>query len=293
MNGLIQTSIEQGLIYAILAMGVLLTNKILKMADLSVEGSFPFGAFIFAKFILLGLDPISSTLLAFAFGTLAGLLTGILFTKLKINSLLSGILTMNILYSVNLKLNNKSNIALYDEKLIFDMGSKLGILLIIVLVVKLALDLFLKTELGYLVTVTGDNEDLVKNLGKNSDNYKILGLMLSNGLIAMSGALMAQYNGYVDAAMGKGSLVVALAAIIIGDTVFRRRDKVKFTSRALVGAILYKLIGGLAIDLGLDPNDLSAINALIVILVLVYNNFFIDLIDGWKKISLNKEKRNA
>ncbi len=293
MNGLIQTSIEQGLIFAILAMGVLLTNKILKMADLSVEGSFPFGAFIFAKFILMGLDPISSSLLAFAFGSLAGLLTGILFTKFKINSLLSGILTMNILYSVNLRLNDRSNIPLYDERLIFDMGNKLLILLIIVILVKLLLDLFLKTELGYLLTVTGDNEALVKNLGKDSDKYKIMGLMISNGLIAFSGALMAQYHGYVDAAMGKSSLVVALAAIIIGDTIFRKRSKVKYTTRAIVGAIIYKIIGGLAIDLGLNPNDLSAINAIIVIVVLLYNNFFLDLINKVKDRSGKGEEKNA
>ena len=293
MNGLIQTSIEQGLIFAILAMGVLLTNKILKMADLSVEGSFPFGAFIFAKFILMGLDPISSSLLAFAFGSLAGLLTGILFTKFKINSLLSGILTMNILYSVNLRLNDRSNIPLYDERLIFDMGNKLLILLIIVILVKLLLDLFLKTELGYLLTVTGDNEALVKNLGKDSDKYKIMGLMISNGLIAFSGALMAQYHGDVDAAMGKRSLVVALAAIIIGDTIFRKRSKIKYTTRAIVGAIIYKIIGGLAIDLGLNPNDLSAINAIIVIVVLLYNNFFLDLINKVKDRSGKGEEKNA
>ncbi len=274
MNGLIMTSIEQGLIFAVLAMGVFITNKVLNIADLSVEGSFPFGAFIFAKFLLMGVNPVIATILAFAFGTLAGLLTATLFTKFKINALLSGILTMNILYSVNLRINNAANVPLSGQRTIFDFGPKLLILLAIVIVVKLLLDLFLKTEVGYLLVATGDNESLVKSLGQKSDNYKILGLMLSNGLIALSGALMAQYNGYVDASMGKATLVIALAAIIIGDTFMKNSSFLKNTTRAIIGAIAYKLIGGFAIDLGLHPNDLSAINATIVIVFLLYNNFF-------------------
>jgi len=282
MNGLIQTSIEQGLIFAILGMGVYLTNKVLKMADLSVEGSFPFGAFVFAKFLLMGVNPILASLLAFAFGSLAGLLTAIFFTKFKINSLLSGILTMNILYSVNLRINDKSNIPLYNHDLIFDLGPRLLILIIIAILVKILLDLFLKTELGYLLVATGDNESLVKSLGQNSDNYKILGLMLSNGLIALSGALMAQLQGYVDSQMGKGTLVVALAAIIIGDTILRKSSLIKSTTRAIIGAVIYKLIGGFAIDLGLKPTDLSAINAIIVVIFLLYNNFAVDFLNSLK-----------
>lgn len=282
MSGLVQTSIEQGLIFAILGMGVFITNKILKMADLSVEGSFPFGAFIFAKFLLMGLNPITSTVLAFLFGSLAGLVTAIFFTKFKINSLLSGILTMNILYSVNLKINNRSNIPLSNQDLIFDMGPRLLILIGITLLVKFLIDLFLKTELGYLLVATGDNESLVKSLGQDSHRMKIMGLMLSNGLIALSGALMAQLLGYVDAQMGKGTLVVALAAIIIGDTIMKNSSLLKSTSRAIIGAIIYKLIGGFAIDLGLEPNDLSAINATIVIAFLLYNNFFTDFLNKLK-----------
>ncbi len=282
MNELILTSIEQGLIFAVLAMGVFLTNKILNMADLSVEGSFPLGAFIFAKFILSGMHAVPATLLAFVFGSLAGLATAIFFTKFKINSLLSGILTMNILYSVNLRLNDKANIPLYEYDLIFDMGNKLLILIGIVLIIKLLLDLFLRTELGYLLIATGDNEALVKSLGKNSDSFKLLGLMISNGLIALSGALMAQSQGYVDSQMGKGTLVIALAAIIIGDTLFRKNSKINNTTRAIIGAVLYKIIGGIAIDLGLNPTDLSAVNAIIVILFLLYNNFFIDFLNKLK-----------
>ena len=167
---LLITSLEQGLIFSILAMGMLITYKILDVSDLSVEGTFPFGAFLFARFISIGVNPILSTLLAFVFGTMAGLLTTTLFTKLKIRPLLAGILTMTILYSVNLKINGKSNIPLFSYRSIYDSGSTLLILLIIVLVVKILLDLFLKTETGYLLIATGDNEALVKSLGENSTN---------------------------------------------------------------------------------------------------------------------------
>ena len=262
---LLITSLEQGLIFSILAMGMLITYKILDVSDLSVEGTFPFGAFLFARFISIGVNPILSTLLAFVFGTMAGLLTTTLFTKLKIRPLLAGILTMTILYSVNLKINGKSNIPLFSYRSIYDSGSTLLILLIIVLVVKILLDLFLKTETGYLLIATGDNEALVKSLGENSTKYKLIGLMIANGLVALSGALMAQYQGFVDITMGASIIVVALASIIIGDTIKKKSTWLKNTTRAIIGAIIYKIIGGIAIDLGLNPNDLRAINAIIVI----------------------------
>lgn len=274
MNSLIITSIEQGLIFGVLAMGVFLTYKILDIADLSVEGTFPLGAFIFARFISTGLGPIGSTLLAFVFGSLAGLLTATLFTKLRIKPLLSGILTMTILYSVNLKINGKANIPLFSQDSIFDLGSTMLILLIIVISIKIILDLFLKTETGYLLIATGDNESLVKSLGQNSNKYKTMGLMLANGLVALSGALMAQVQGFADITMGSSIIVVALASIIVGDAIMKNSDKLKLTSRAIIGALIYKIIGGIAIDLGLEPSDLKAISAIIVIIFLSYNNFF-------------------
>lgn len=273
MNTLIITSIEQGLIFAVLAMGVFLTYKILDMPDLSVEGTFPFGAFLLAKLVSMGVHPIISTLVAFVFGTLAGLTTAALFTKLKIKPILSGILTMTILYSVNLRTNGKANVPLFNHNTIFDKGSVLLTLLLIVLIIKIILDMFLKTEVGYLLIATGDNESLVRSLGKSSDKYKVLGLMLANGLVALSGALMAQYQGFADMTMGNSIIVVALASIIIGDTIKKESNILKNTTRAIVGAIVYKLIGGIAIDLGLNPNDLRAINALIVIIFISYNNF--------------------
>lgn len=280
---LIITSIEQGLIYGILAMGVFLTFKVLEESDLSVEGTFPLGAFVFAKFVSTGVDPIISTILAFLFGTLAGLTTSLLFIKLKIKPILAGILTMTILYSVNLRINGKSNVPLFNQDSIFDLGSTFVILIVIVLAIKIMMDLFLKTETGYLLIATGDNETLVKSLGVNSNKYKIMGFMLANGLIALSGALMAQYQGFADITMGTGAMVIALAAIIIGDTLMRRASWFKSTSRAIVGATIYKIMGGIAIDLGLAPTDLKAISAIIVIGFIAYNNVASDLFGNRKE----------
>lgn len=284
---LIITSLEQGLIFGILAMGVLLTYKVLNEADLSVEGTFPFGAFVFAKFVMMGLSPIISTLIAFLLGTLAGLITCILFIKLKIKPLLAGILTMTMFYSINLRLNGKANIPLFSYDNLFNIGPTLIILVILVLAIKILLDTFLKTEKGYLLIATGDNEAFVKSLGINSNKYKVIGFMLANGLIALSGALMAQYQGFADITMGTGVIVIALASIIIGDTVKRKANWFKNTSRAIVGAIIYKIIGGIAIDLGLAPTDLKAISAIIVILFIAYNNLAIDLLGAARR----KERR--
>jgi len=135
------------------------------------------------------------------------------------------------------------------------------------------MDIFLKTEVGYLLIATGDNETLVKSLGENSNKYKLIGLMLSNGLVSLSGALMSQYQGFAEITMGTGIIVVAIASIIVGDTVLRNRRFLKSTTRAIMGALIYKFIGAVAIDLGLAPTDLKAINAIIVIIFLSYNTF--------------------
>jgi len=273
MNTLILTSIEQGLIFSVLAIGVTITFKILDFADMSVEGTFPFGAFLFAKFITTGFTPFTSTLLSFVLGSLAGLLTYTLNIKLKIKALLSGILTATILYTINLRLNGKSNIGLFSYDSIYDGFEPVIVLILIVLTVKILMDIFLKTEVGYLLIATGDNETLVKSLGENSNKYKLIGLMLSNGLVSLSGALMSQYQGFAEITMGTGIIVVAIASIIVGDTVLRNRRFLKSTTRAIMGALIYKFIGAVAIDLGFAPTDLKAINAIIVIIFLSYNTF--------------------
>jgi len=293
MNSLIITSIEQGLIFAVLAMGIFITYKILDMADLSVEGTFPFGAFIFAKLVSTGVNPFVSTILAFDIGSLAGLMTAVLFIKLKIKPLLAGILTMTTLYSINLRINGKSNIPLFNFESVFDIGPALLILVVTVMAIKITLDQFLKTEIGYLLIATGDNESLVKSLGANSNKFKTIGLMLSNGLIAFSGALMAQYQGFADISMGTGIIVIGLASIIIGDTIKKDSSIFNSTTRAILGAIIYKIIGGIAIDLGLSPNDLKAISAIIVIIFIAYNNLASDFLASIKNKGEKKYANNT
>lgn len=279
-TGLLLTSLQQGLIYAILAMGVFMTYKILDIADLSVEGSFPLGAFLFAKFALYNLSPAVGITVAFVGGCLAGLLTALLFIKLKIKPLLSGILTLTILYSVNLRINGKANIPLFKNPVIFGDDKWMNVLLLIIIVfaIKFLIDLFLKTEIGYLLIATGDNEVLVTSLGENSNKYKIIGLALSNGLVAVAGSITSQMNGFADITMGSSIIVFALASIIIGDTILKSVTKIKGTTRAIMGAIVYQLIGGFAIDRGLPATDLKAATAIIVIIFIAINN----LPNGWK-----------
>lgn len=273
------TIIEQGLIFSVLAMGVHITYKLLDIPDLSVEGTFPFGAFIYAYFVIAGVNAWLSLFLAFIFGNLGGFITALIFIKLRIKPLLGGILTTAIFYSVNLKILGKSNVSLSKLPRLYDLRltsnaylDKIILLFFIVLIIKVLLDIFFKTEIGYLIKTTGDNETLVKSLGANSNIYKTLGLMISNGLVAMSGALMAQSQTFADNKMGQSIIVVALASIIIGDTILKNKENMSGTLRAVIGAIIYKIIGGVAIDLGMEAQDLSMINAFIVIIFILYNN---------------------
>lgn len=268
-------SVEMGLIFALLSIGVVITYKILRIADLSLEGTFPLGAFIFARFVTQGMNIYVGMAFSFLGGLLAGWITYLLYKKLKIEALLAGILTMTILYSVNLKITGKANIPLINSETIFTKFPnvpKIVLLGIIVIIVKLVLDYFFKTEKGYLLFVTGDNESLVKSLGQNPDFYTMFGLMISNAIIAFSGSLMAQYNGFADAGMGATMIVTGLASIIIGDTFLRNSNKLGVTTRAIIGAIAYRLIAGLALYKGLDPQSLKMVTALIVILFIAYNN---------------------
>lgn len=277
---LIMTTLEQGLIYALLATGVYVTFKILNIADLTVEGTFPMGALITAGLIGAGVNPLIATLIACLIGTIPGLISALLTIKLKIDNLLAGILTMTMLYSINLKLNGRSNVPISNSQSIFNILNtgnsyvdRLIILVIIVVVGKLALDLFMKTKMGYMLIVTGDNKSLVKSLGQNPNKYTIIGLMIANAYVALSGSLLAQSMRFADLQMGTGIIVIALASVIIGLTTFRNTD-INGSTRAIIGAIIYKIIGTLAIQAGLNPNDLKLINALIVIVFISYNNFY-------------------
>ncbi|MDO5715543.1 MAG: ABC transporter permease [Tissierellia bacterium] len=293
MNSVILVSIESGLIFSLLAIGVVMTFKILDIADLSVEGTFPFGAFVLTRLLITGLNPFIGTTLSFFAGCFAGFITYLLFKKVRIESILAGILTMTLLYSVNLRITGKSNVTFFEFDTVFSLTEgipKILFLGLIVLAIKLVIDWFLSTEQGYLLLITGDNESLVKALGKNPDIYTMIGLMLSNGLASLSGSLMAQYQGFTDITMGQTMIVTALASIIIGDAVLRHSKWLKLTTRAIIGAVVYRLVYGVALHLGLEPNDLKGITAIIVILFIGYNNLSTV---GLNKYRNRKEKRNA
>ena len=189
---------------------------------------------------------------------LAGLLTYILHKKLKIDSLLSGILTAALLYSINLRVNGVSNVSLFNKDSIFSSGNSVLVLLGIIIVIKFVIDLFFKTEIGYMLIVTGDNETLVNSLGKNKNIYLLIGLMISNGLASLSGALMAQIQGFVDIGMGSSIIVIALAAIIIGETIFKNVKIIKWTTFVLLGAIIYKFIGRTRNRIRISTNRLKS-----------------------------------
>lgn len=270
---IIMSVLEQGLIFSIVALGVYITFKILDFPDMSVDGTFPLGASVCAKCLLSGMNPFIACFAAFAVGCVGGLVTGILNVKLKISGLLSGILVMTGLYSINLRIMGKSNIPLFNNKTIFS-GNFIPIIYILIFAAaaKILLDLYLSTKAGFILRAAGDNEQLVTCLSVDKDKVKITGLMLSNGLAAMAGAIMAQYQKFSDAGMGTGTVVMGLAAVVIGESIFKNLKFIKSTSTAILGSIIYKAAVALTLSIGLAPTDLKLITAVIVTISLCLNN---------------------
>ena len=269
---LIINVLEQGLLFGVVAIGVYITYKILDFPDLSVDGTYPLGAAICAALLVKDVNPWLAVLVATIGGALAGLVTALLNVKLKITNLMSGILVMIGLYSVNLMVMGQSNIPLFNTKNVFTGKFNIITIIVVVLIIKISFDFFLKTKLGNLLIAVGDNEQLVTSLGINKNNIKILGLMISNGLVALSGALTAQYQGFSDASMGTGVAVMGLAAVIIGASVFKKMSFMKYTTISIFGAIIYKLAIALALKFGLNPNYLKFMTAVIVIIALSLNS---------------------
>lgn len=261
--------LEQGLIFGIMALGVYISYKILDFPDLSVDGSFPLGAAVTAASLTSGMSPAIACVLSLLAGAMAGGITGVLHVKLKITNLLSGIIVMTGLYSVNLRIMGKANIPLFNNKTIFSgSNNTLIVILIFVLVMKYILDFFLDTKIGFLLKATGDNPKLITSLGIDKGMIKILGLAISNALVALSGSIMAQYQSFSDVGMGSGIVVMGLASIILGEALFKKLSWVKLTTVAVLGAILYKLSIGVALKLGLEPTDLKLITSVIVVCAL-------------------------
>ncbi len=272
------TAVELGLIYAVMAIGVYLTFRILDFPDLTVDGSFTTGAAVAAVGIINGMPPLLATVLAFFSGMVAGLVTGLLHTKGNINGLLAGILTQIGLYSINLRIMGKANLPLLRETTLISplreaglTGTwvSVGIFLSTAVAILLVVIWFLHTDVGLAMRATGDNPDMIRSFGVNTDNQKLLGLALSNGLVALSGALVAQFQGFADIGMGIGLIVAGLASVIIGQAVLGRSGIAIAASAAVVGSVMYRVVIQLALMAGLNPNDMKLISAVLVVLALV------------------------
>lgn len=262
-------SVEQGLLYAIMALGVYITFRILDFPDLTVDGSFTTGGAIAAMVIASGGSPLLGTLLAMLGGLVAGACTGLLHTKGKINALLSGILMMIALYSINLRImDKKANIPLLGTDTLLTNVPILLVMPLVVIALKLLVDWFLHTDLGLALRATGDNPRMIRSFGVNTDSTIIMGVSLSNGMVALAGALVAQYSAFAEITMGVGMIVIGLASVIIGEALFGARTVFRATLAVLLGAIVYRLVVAVALRVGLDPIDMKLMTALIVIVAL-------------------------
>lgn len=274
---LILSSISQGLLWSILAMGVYLTYRILDVADLTVEGSFPLGAAVASAMIVAGVPAWLATIAAFLAGGLAGLITGFLHAKLNIPALLAGIVTMTGLYSINLRILGQANLTLLNSTTLinqiqaFGVDKTMAVLilgLIAILLVIVCLHLFFSTEIGMAVRATGDNLEMSEANGINIQFTKILGFMLGNGLISLSGALLAQNNGYADVNMGIGAIVIGLASVIIGETFFSNLTFAKRLITLVIGSIIYRLLILGALEVNFNPQDLKLVSAVLLAIAL-------------------------
>jgi len=266
---MLQATIEQSLIFAIMVLGVYISFRILNFPDMTVDGTFPLGAAISAKLLTLGVNPYLTLLVALIAGAAAGAITGLIHVKLKVKDLLAGILVMTALYSVNLRVMGKSNIPLFEEDNIFNTEYSMMItIVVLILISKFILDYLLKTKFGFALKALGDNENLIVSLGLNEEKYKIYGLMIANSFVAFSGAVLAQYQGFADVGMGTGIIVIGLASIIIGDTLFGKRRKLAGTTIVIIGSILYRGVIAVTLSMGMDASDLKLITSVIVIVIL-------------------------
>lgn len=277
--------LEEGLVYAVMALGVYITYKILDFPDLSVDSTFPLGGAVTAVLIIAGVNPLWTLFISFAAGAAAGALTGIIHVKLKVRDLLSGIIMMTALYSINLRIAGKANLAIFSKETIFENAvlekiipqsvrpyTQLIILLLIAVIMKLLLDLYLRTKSGYLLRAVGDNDALVTSLAKDKGTVKIIGLAIANAFVALAGSIYTQKSGFFEISTGTGTIVIGLASVIIGINLLKRAAAIKATTAVVIGAILYKLCVAIAIYVGMEASDLKLITAALFLAILVISN---------------------
>lgn len=274
--------LEQGFIFCIMALGVYITFKILNFPDLTVDGTFPLGASVTAVLLLKDVNPWLACITSVLAGMIGGLITGVLHVKFKISNLLSGILVMLALYSVNLRIMGKANTPFFNERTVFSTNMpSLLVVAVLGFFIKFLLDILFKTKFGFILRATGDNPNMVTSLGIDIGLIKILGIMMANGLVALSGSVMAQYQRFSDVGMGTGVIIMGLASIIMGESILRAMPMKFGTSCAIIGSLLYKGSIALALKAGLPATDLRLITSVIVITALVLYNGSLNI--GFKK----------
>ncbi|MEG6616948.1 ABC transporter permease [Peptococcaceae bacterium 1198_IL3148] len=277
MAGVLIGVLEQGLLWGMMVLGVYLTFRVLDFPDMTVDGSFTLGAAVAARMIFEGYDPWLATALAITCGVVAGCITGFLHTKLKIAPLLAGILMMLALYSINLRIMGRSMLSLlrmdtiYTDVMALGIPEKLAVIALGVTAVLLIGHLiytFLQTEIGMAIRATGDNQQMIRSLGVNTDNTKIIGLALANALVALSGSLVAQYQSYADIGMGIGMIAVGLASVIIGEVILGDKTLRRAIIAVLLGSIIYRAVIAFVMRMGLPTTDLKLFTAVLVVIAM-------------------------
>ena len=275
--------LEQGFIYGIMALGAYITYKILDFPDLTVDGSFPLGAAVTVALISRGVNPYLTFPIAALCGALAGMCTGLIHVKGKVRDLLSGIIMMTALYTINYRIAGKSNVPMFSMKTAFDNDfinslpagltpvRSLLVILIVSLACKFLLDAYLCTRSGFLLRAVGDNDMLVTSLAKNNGTVKIIGLAIANGLVALGGSVMCQQQRFFDMSMGTGTVVICLASVIIGTSVFKNVTFLKPTTAVLLGSIFYKACVAIAMNVGFQATDMKLIMAVLFLVILIVN----------------------
>ncbi len=282
--GILVGILSEGLIYSIVSFGVYITYKILDFPDMTVDGSFPLGMSITATLTLMGFSPIYTLLISFILGIIAGILTGIIHVKLKVGDLLSGIIMMIALYSINLRIAGRPNLPFFNKDTLFRNDlfisifgqnnrpiTTIVVLLVIVIIVKILLDLFLSTKRGYLLRTVGDNETLITQLAIDKGNIKIMGLAIANGIVAFAGSIYAHDRSFFEISAGTGTLVIAVSNVIIGMQIMNKFHNIKPTTAVIIGSLLYRAVISIAISIGLEARDLKLITAILLLIILILN----------------------
>lgn len=279
---LILSVLEQGMIYAIMALGVYITYKILDFPDLTVDGSFPLGAAVTCILISKGVNPYLTIPVSFLAGALVGMITGLIHVKLKVRDLLSGIIMMTALYTVNLRVAGRANLPIYNQENIFDNQfvntlfpaflepyKTAIIILIIMILTKYILDWYMNSQSGFMLRAVGDNETIVTSLGVDKGTIKIIGLSIANGLVCLSGCIFANQQRFFDISSGTGTVVIGLASVIIGTSIFKKITFLRVTSSVIIGSLIYKACVAVAIRVIPASSDLKLVTAVLFLVILV------------------------